>query len=266
EGILLKLQPRTARVRINSAYKLSIVPSSVGDDVEIEPNDYVERPTPLEADRPMKGKIDYPYDRDRYLIKLEKEAVAQITLSGVPGLDLRLYFGPKPDDSLTNDGGVGEGERITNRYLAAGSHILTVLAKGNESNTEQGYTLTLKLLDASRVEREPNNEAKNAHPLKLGSTIEGTIVRKGDVDFFKLDLTQEKAPKLIKLSLTGAAKLALTMTLLDAKEGAITKRSGVVAGETKSIAIRLRPAVYYLKIHDPKENANATESYRLELR
>lgn len=266
ESILIKLQPRTAKIRINSAYKLTILPSTVGEDVEIEPNDYVERPTPLEADKPLKGKIDYPYDRDRFAIKLEKEAVVRVTISGVPGVDLRLHFGAKPDAGLINEGGVGEGETITNHYLAAGTHILTVLAKGNESNSEQSYTLTLKLFDASRIEREPNNESKDAHPLKLGNAIEGTIAKKGDVDFYKLDLSAEKTPKLVKISLSGAAKLALAMVLLDAKESAITRRDGIVAGESKSIVIRLRPAVYYLKITDPKENANPNESYRLEIR
>src|SRR5262249_30635424 len=53
------------------------------------------------------------------------------------------------------------------------------------------------IVDVETEEIEPNDTALKANPIKLGSLVAGQIGKKGDIDFFKVDLPKGSAGRLI---------------------------------------------------------------------
>lgn len=268
EALYITLQTNTRKVDLTTPYTVTLKPHLTAGLAEIEPNRNPDRATPLLPDKPLLGWINYPYDVDTYRITIAQPRLATITLSGVPYLDLRMALGHEHGrlGPWSDEGGVGAGEQVINFYLAAGTHFLRVRNKGADFRPNESYTLTLALKDPTGWEREPNDSVKTATPVVLGSKVQGYIHRRADQDYYLLDLRALKLPRVVTITLEGAAGLNLTLTLSDASDTAITQKSEITESEAKSIRIRLKPAVYMIRVADPKKNAiNVKESYQLRV-
>ncbi len=174
-------------------------------DVELEPNDLVQRATVIALGSTVKGAMgaagEGQGDRDLFVVQLAQAGRYRATLSGVPDLNLTFEVlqleskkaddaaeGDKPSEKLrrkvfVDDLGVGEGERIDGLELAAGSVYLRVeerpfCTEPNRPPREKSlvpYELKLEAMPplGGLSESEPNDTALTAGSLPLTRAVTG---------------------------------------------------------------------------------------------
>jgi hypothetical protein len=122
---------------------------------------------------------------------------ARVELTGVPGLDLQVEVldGDGKRLVLANDGGVGEYEVIPNVGVdPAHTYYIRVREVGApKGDPDHPYQLTVASWNATaNDEREPNDDAAHATPIKLTSGTSGDASgffgRKRDEDWLALPL------------------------------------------------------------------------------
>ncbi|MBE2248875.1 MAG: serine/threonine protein kinase, partial [Myxococcus sp.] len=202
-------------------------------DVEVEPNDQVQRATVIGLGRPVKGAIgaagEGQGDRDLFVAQLASPGRYRVSLSGVPDLNLALEVlqlesrragdgaeapplepaeKSAPTEKLRrkvfiDDVGVSEGERVDGLELAAGSVYLRVeerpfCTEPNRPPREKSlvpYTLLIEPMPAVEglVESEPNDTPLTAGALPLTRAVTAWAGARLD-DVEKLLLLRPDAP------------------------------------------------------------------------
>jgi len=173
---------------------------------------------------------------------------ARIELTGVPGLDLQLEVldGDGKRLVLANDGGPGEYEVIPNVGVdPAHTYYVRVREAGApKGDPDHSYELTVATWNASaNDEREPNDDATRATPIKLTSGTSGDASgffgRKRDEDWLALPLAGVPAKDgRVTLRLEFAPPEGVTPSLKVLAPGA--KEAVAEARGAKNDELRLR--------------------------
>jgi hypothetical protein len=174
---------------------------------EHEPNDIFEQATPIVAGDEVRGfyspafnkqKKDDPSQRedDFYSIdidaSLEKPLVADINLTGVPGVTGSLILYDSGKNVLSRSVGTSGSEvSIKGRGIVrSGRYYIDVLSAEYESNHEKPYFLKVTLKDYDRTsELEPNDSIETAN-LYIDHPIKGSVFPANDKDYFRIQITE----------------------------------------------------------------------------
>ncbi|MCP4202851.1 MAG: VWA domain-containing protein [bacterium] len=180
-----------------------------GAIVEVEPNDSKKDATPMGTARLARGTTEKNYD----YFQFEVEGTAQRWLIEVRGPSVsRAEY----SDSGGNKHRLGtvkgeEGVQVTaNLVLQPGAHYLYVY--GGE-----GGDYTIRLFEigsaAESDDREPNNDATRAAPLRAETSASGILYPTGDIDFYRFSTFAETT---VRIHVQTPPDLKISLDLSDA--------------------------------------------------
>ena len=268
------------------SYTLTVAPEDTGGNAELEPNDEPSRATDLPANSYRDGFISPKGDVDYYRLITPGPSIVKLQLSGVDKVDLQLSIvrpleGNKPEEVIlkTNEGSTREPEQL-NDVACDGVcfvRVETVAKKVDgkwvreDENGDQSYRLnTIVVPDDGSEEREPNNAATSATPVKLGSVIRGTVYPKKDLDYFQLDLREQPVKTAITARLSGVLKVDVGLYLYrveeDGKLTLVQTSDSAKADREEVIRYAAEPGLYVFEVRDAKNReANFQDSYQLTI-
>ncbi|HYO51642.1 ABC transporter substrate-binding protein [Archangium sp.] len=160
---------------------------------EKEPNERPEQALTLGRDSTVSASLSADPskpDEDWYRLAPGNPRVADVSVSGIPGGDvvLEVYDAPGVRAVGINSGGDGKPERFPNLYV---EHERWVRVASVRKGTGGAYTLELRYHPPEDgVEREPNDRAVDATPLRLGQAVAGFLGHAGDEDWYRLELPE----------------------------------------------------------------------------
>jgi hypothetical protein len=265
-------------------YTLTVSREAAGANAEYEPNDDLAHATPLPLDGYREGFLTPKSDVDYYVVRPSQPSLIRFELSGVEKLDLQLSVvepGAKPGTEKvlqrSNDGVVKEPERLNSVacekecFVKVEGALRKVDGKWVREfeNPDQPYRLTARAIpDDGSEEREPNDGADQATALTLGKPIRGTIYPRKDVDYFRLDLSDQPVKTALKATLTGILKVDVALFLYQRNDDgslSLVQTSDRAKGDAPEI-IRYAadPGVYLFKVQDSRNReSNFQDSYQL---
>jgi hypothetical protein len=252
-------------------YQINVHREAAPPDFEIEPNDLPAQATPIANRR--SGYLSPQGDVDYYALHLTDPSVLHAALSPLDHVDTELAVVDLENGKdrvlvRVNEGGAKEAEVIPALVLSPGDHLVRVQAAlhqvgdkwvRDQANADDVYTLTLALTpDEGNHEREPNDKADQATPVKIGQTLTGYAYPAKDVDIYQLDLSAQPVGTGVVIRLNGALKVPLALELRGAPQG--SKLGGLLntsdlgkTGVTEEIRAKLEPGVYQIVVrpHPP---------------
>ncbi|MCP4675139.1 MAG: serine/threonine protein kinase [Deltaproteobacteria bacterium] len=190
--------------------------------METEPNDSPGQADTLVATIALSGHIggENPEgDIDWYKLPgpgTQRWAV-EVEISGVPGLDTALQLvDPSSDEPIAtaNSAGQGSPERLLPIVVnKPETYVIVqeVRAQGIPPGSfmQMPYKLTYRVYDASVFEIEPNSGTSSATPIRLGTTMNGSLGPDDTTDWYCLPAGQT----LKTVQVTGIAGIDLGLTL-----------------------------------------------------
>ncbi|MBX7112753.1 MAG: ABC transporter substrate-binding protein [Myxococcaceae bacterium] len=135
------------------AYRISAVVVPDDGSEEREPNNTVDKATPVEANKPVRGTIFPKKDVDYFKLDLSKRAVKtpiKATVTGILKVDLGLYLHRVDEEGKlelvqTADKAKGEKSETVQYSAEPGVYVLEVRdAKNREANFQDAYQLTVE--------------------------------------------------------------------------------------------------------------------------
>ena len=142
-------QPPTENV--SDPYTVKYVLSAPGPDVEVEPNDSLDRAGVLAPGVGVRGTLIGRHDLDNYCLASPVLGTsADVSLAGVPDLDLvlRVVDPGRSESRVVDQGGIGAPEQFTGLPLAAGRpppcfEVSARSGVGAQQNALVPYALTV---------------------------------------------------------------------------------------------------------------------------
>jgi hypothetical protein len=271
-------------------YTLSVSSEAGGDNLEKEPNDSAEDAIGLLDGQKINGYLSVANDVDWYKIEVERPSILSAELSGLDRVDLQLYVvNPEKKDQnknfelcRVNSAKVNEEEILTNCALNPGTNYVRVEGAWKKvddkwvrdfTNLDETYSLTLNLrTDEGKEERESNNNPEKATIIKIGDTVRGTLHPVRDVDYYKLDLSDQDGPRNTVIDCTGIPKLDISISLMGPeldekgkpKRIAVSSKGKQEAAE--QIQKELMPGEYHIVVRGtPTDTSNTRDQYVLTL-
>jgi len=268
------------------SYTLTVSQEEAGANAELEPNDVMDKATPLPAAGGYReGFLSPKSDVDYYVLKTDQPMLANVQLSGVERVDLVLSVVAPPESEngpervllRANDGALKEPEQLNNLFCPNACYLkVEGAAKKVEGkwvkdyeNAEMPYRLTVTTRpDVGAEEREPNNTAAEATPIALGRPIRGTVHPKKDVDYYRLDLTGRPVRTSLRLTLLGILKVDVGLYLHreeeDGKLSLVQTADRAKADKPEVIAFSAEPGMYIIEVRDAKNReSNFQDQYQL---
>lgn len=233
-----------------------------------EPNNDFGSASKLAIGEPIKATQLPAKDIDWYRIHVDEQGQLDINITNVPQ-NLDIFYRFWNSDKYPVSGWVGPlkegGDTIGSIDLAtAGTYIMEVHDGKQDNRSIEPYTLKLGFTP-SKDRSEPNNGFKIASPLKLGSSINATILPKGDSDWYRISAPRSGELKVIVSNV--AENLDIHARLWNSeKYPASNWIAPLKAGgdTTGNIAIP-GAGSYILEVVDGKNNARSTEPYSLRI-
>ncbi|MGA9574668.1 MAG: hypothetical protein WBS20_12060, partial [Lysobacterales bacterium] len=140
--------------------------------------------------------------------------------------------------------------------LALDQGVYTLFVKTGDS----GFIRTLDVQSAGRriegAEAEPNDSWKLANRADLGRPLTGRMGKRGETDYFLLNLDESVTDQVITLKLETAAENDLTLCLLDAKGAHVQCRNH--KGLVELVDLVLEPGPWGLEVSRGPEGAEYT--------
>lgn len=265
-------------------YTVSASIEPAGANAEFEPNDDLAHATVLPPNGYREGFLSPKTDQDYYVLRTDVPVLAHFELSGVNRLDLALEVvqpqegGGEQTVLRANDGEVKEPE-ILNNVLCATECVVKVEGASRKvdgkwvrdfENAEEPYRLKVQVVpDTGAEEREPNQDAKSATPVAIGTSIRGTIQPRRDADFYRLDLTARPVRTPIKATLLGILKVDLGLYLHRVNDdGSLTlvqTSDGAKGDRPEVIRYSAEPGIYLFEVKDAtrRQESNFQDRYQL---
>lgn len=250
-------------------YKLHIEIIDTDGMVEIEPNDRIVRATTLIEDDTIRGFIETEKDIDWFKIKNSDSTrnVIWFEAKGVPKVDLMISVFNQDDQELfkVNETGEMESEIIPNLGILPDQvyyfRLQNALKKGN---SEQFYKIYSRLYRYyNDEESEMNNSPEFANIIFPNAQVSGFLHPAGDIDYYRLDLTNENQQVRLDIKLQGILKVNTNMVLYDKNIFELANGVERPAEETEKIGLMVKPGVYYIKVIGEGNQSNYRDKYKL---
>ncbi|RKH01687.1 ABC transporter substrate-binding protein [Corallococcus sp. CA053C] len=134
-------------------------------------------------------------DEDWYRLAPGTPRIADVTVTGLPGGDIKLDVYDQDRNRLVgvNSDGEGKGERLPNLYVEKERWVVVSPARKGMGGA---YTLEVKFREPNDgEEREPNDRAVDAAALPLGQTVTAFLGHSGDEDWYRVELPGAGSPE-----------------------------------------------------------------------
>lgn len=178
--------------------KEKLLPFKEENLVDVEPNDILKKPNEVTSQSPIlgffneKGNVG---DKDYYKVYFSlKDISYEIIQTAVPGIDTKLTFFSPDGERLffIDEGAKGESEKMWD-YFPSYDHIILLVESKIGFNEKVPYVIEfIPKVDQGIDEIEPNNTLKNAVSIKLDELKKGLISPRGDIDYYKIDIQDDK--------------------------------------------------------------------------
>ncbi|MCB9728320.1 MAG: hypothetical protein H6744_04685 [Deltaproteobacteria bacterium] len=236
--------------------------------VEREPNDGSATATALGEPGRVVGIIDRAGDVDTYALVVDRASTLQATLEAPLGLDLALELrGPDGDGrARIDEGGPGEAELLRGYGVGPGTWTLVVRGHKGAFDPSLPYALDLTLGDGGEGETEPNDDrdAGGVAAIELSKERQGWLHPRGDVDFWRLDLSEREEGLILTVRARPPAGVPMDVALHGPDGVRMSGREGLVPGEDATFTQFLSPGVYHVRVSATgRDTANPRDSYRL---
>lgn len=231
-----------------------------------EPNNSIGSAAPLAIGETIRATILPKKDADCYRIDVDDQGELKISISEVDeNLDMsfRIWNGELRAITgwLTPLKAGGNTEAIID-LPDGGAYVLEVRDGKDDSRSVNPYALRATYTPTND-RAEPNNSFGTAAPLKLDSTVNGTILPKGDADWYKLSVVK---PGSLTVRLSNSPEnLDLVMRVWNEEKRTISgwitplRAGGEAAGEVAIPAA----GVYYIEVHDGRDDNRSVMPYSL---
>lgn len=267
------------------SYTLTVAPEDTSGNAEFEPNDEAARATDLPPNSYREGFISPKGDVDVFRLVTDGPSIAKLQLSGVDKVDLVLSvvkpIEGKSDEVLlkANEGVAREPEQLNNvacdgvcfiRVEAATKKVDGKWVREDE-NADQSYRLNAVVVpDDGTEEKESNNTAAAATPVKLGKPIRGTVYPKKDVDYFAIDLKDRPVKTALRATVIGVLKVDVGLYLHrvedDGKLTLVQTSDSAKGDRPETVRYAAEPGLYVIEVRDAKNReANFQDSYQLSV-
>ena len=163
-------------------------------DIEVEPNDDIDKSSVISLNREIHGKLDSAEDVDYYKISFDSKGSLELSFNHSK-IDSESYFwhltlldgSQSPILSHRILGGIVKTDSNKVR-VPSGTYYIKV-----ESDTfcDAPYSFTVNFnKEDEGFESEPNNELFSANILSLNSQVTGNIQDDEDIDYYRIDVSE----------------------------------------------------------------------------
>jgi hypothetical protein len=230
---------------------------------ESEPNDRREQANDLPLGQSVEGYFQHRNDSDYFRLLVDKPGKYEIRidLSALPDYDQRFRIQDKDGKDLWRATQAAKGEPEYADHFTVTEGFYYILVQGDERQIADKYTLSTRILGPWREneEAEPNDEIKWANEVSLGAPFTGRVNRDSDVDYYVFNVPEPGAD-LIVVQVSGIPGANSHLELVDFKEKRLDMSMRGEAGEGEEIVrMKVKPGMYYLKIHPPPKNKRGSE-------
>jgi len=226
--------------------------------VEIIPDDHgnsANTATAIGLNSTTAGSIDIFRDVDFFRLEITAATKVNFQTSGLVGTTGTLFDASMNQLAQSNQGSTVIGSPSSQNFriaisLSPGTYFLSVQKTGSFDDTN--YTLFVET-----IEDDHGDTAQTATPVTLDSTVTGRYDAIGDIEFFRLDITE--TTDVVLLSSSTFAKISAT--LFDSSQNAlISSSNGGIGNDNFRIITTLTPGTYFLSL----QNSSSTlASYTL---
>jgi Bacterial pre-peptidase C-terminal domain len=202
----------------------------------------------------VKGTICESGDKDYLKIITIEAGVLEIKLEPVPSavsLNVDLYNSNRERVSYSGTGSQGQS-RFLERLVSAGTYYFLLSGSGS-SIEEYTFVVTLDTKDKSEL----NNTFSDATALTFGTSVTGTIRSEGDLDYFKVNVTE---PGVIDMRLDPApSDLAMAITLYNSNQERIKYNLLGKNGQSSFLELLVDIGTYYISLNSYTNTSSAKE-------
>lgn len=231
-----------------------------------EPNNSVGAATLLALGDEARANVLPKGDVDFYAIDVPAQGAITVSLTESPeNLDLSFRVLTANHDALTGWYGPLSkgGDNIQEVDIGVpGRYLLEVRDGRNDERAPQPYRITVSL-EETGDSFEPNNAIGHAALVGFGDAVTGTILPKGDVDWYRVDAGQ--AGSLRAAISESPENLDMSLRFFDANLNAISGWIGpTAAGGPVDAEIKIKTAgSYFIEVRDGRNDDRSTKPYRL---
>ncbi len=173
--------------------------STVGVEIEVEPNNASSQANPIAAGQTVRGHVGkclspQKSDRDFYRVHVGRGPhVLHVDLTGIPSMNLLLEVFDAGGQTVarTDEAGIGDGEDLPNVRIEGPGDFFVMVSEAPEAgkpateDENDWYTLTANWGPLTNTqESEPDDSPAQATPLPLDEPMRGFAGRANDVDYF----------------------------------------------------------------------------------
>ncbi len=248
------------RFRVDISFQASVDPA--------EPNNDYGSAAVLAIGEPIKVTHLPASDNDWYRVHVDEQGQLDVNITNVPAnLDIFYRIWNSEKHTISDwTGPLKEGGDTKGFFdlAQAGDYFLEVYDSKHDNRSIEPYTLQLGFIP-SRDRSEPNNSFSQASPLKIGGTITGTILPKGDNDWYRISAAW---PGDLKLHISNVPEnLDLHARLWNSEKHTVSNwvsplKAGGDAEGTMPVA---KAGTYFLEVRDGSNDARSTQHYTLNV-
>ncbi len=250
-----------------------------GPGREMEPDDSPQTASKLELPGVTRGHYfpsrnllaadtDYA-EADWYKLDIAQQGLflLNIDVSEVSKVDpiMQIYDANGYKIKEVDSGGVGQGESLKNFGVRGPvSYTMKLFAKNGAANADQPYEILTELIPyQGNTEFEPNDQRVDATPFAQDS-ITGTIAPAGDVDWYKVSVTED-AKQLLRANVSGVEGMDLVLQVADSVGNVILTVDNGGRGQPETLTgLGVTKGDYYLIVSEKTgRKGNDQESYTL---
>lgn len=263
---LYMLEVRDGRDDARSVVSFSTRVSFIPSKDSFEPNNSFGRASPLAIGETVKATILPKADADWYRIDVDEQGELMIFVSEVPE-ELDISFRLWNADVQTMTGWhaplkAGGNTEATIDLPSRGSYLLEVRDGRDDGRSVSPYALRTSFTPTND-RGELNNSYGTAVPLKLGAVIDGTILPRGDADWYRVSA---RNPGNLVVHITGSSSnLDMVFRVWNIEKRTVSGwisplRAG---GETTGEVAIQSGGSYFLEVRDGKDDARSVTPYRI---
>jgi hypothetical protein len=257
----IKVYPKNlGEVNNKIPYNLYLKIEKGSPEFEIEPNDNINYANLLVSH--IKGYITPKNDVDWFYFDIEKKSFLNFAITPLLNIDfvVEIYSSTEEKIFTIDSFSAGEAEVFPNLYLAEGRYFLKIYAKNFEQNIDNYYDLKIEAKPFSLDwEIEPNNDFNLANVLNLNKSIKGFICPAGDLDYYKIVISDKRR---IKFFVTSVSSVDFVIEIFNSKKENIATINKNKSGAGENEIIELLPDTYYVILKDAEnKRSNYYENY-----
>jgi Caspase domain len=231
-----------------------------------EPNNSFGTATLLALGQAVTATILPKGDSDWYRVTVDEQGALDVAITHVPA-NLAVQFRVwNAERQVISDWytplAPGGDTKATVDLPTGGSYVLEVRDRRDDVRAIEPYTLQVTFTP-TQDRGEPNNSIGTATPLKLGATVQGTILPKGDVDWYRVSTPR---PGELVITITDVPpNLDIIVRVWNADKQAISQWFTPLAkgGNTTGKVGLPQAGEYFLEVRDGGDDDRAIAPYTL---